>query len=482
MEANRILKDIFSYGASLGELSLNSVRDNIVYGVEQLNQEPKQLYNATFGDPSEILDERNTGFSISGKMQISKSLSFSNAAIIGPTGTGKTSVNAICTCLNTKNCSLIIHDPPGQLIEKVGADFVKRGINVYVYDPSDPDHSISINSLDDIKEQSDVNKISTHLMSQTEGSRTDDFWRLASINATRTILSLLLLQPKQYRNIANLKYLFDVFAGDPKLIHPLAAKSPEKLYSEYRALVAGNDKTLKSILMTVSSNLNLWGDDAICKVTANTTIDFNEFRRTPSVLFIKNSTFNARYVQPLISLTLESMFRKFMDKLPGKNDLPIFFLIDEAATLRLPSLDQVCANNRKFSVGLMLLFQNLAQVYNNFSQDAATTILSNCRSKLFYSPGDMRTANDLAEILGKRMAVNSKGDEIVTDLMHAQDIRMLDRNEALFVTGNHKPYKLKLTPYYANPMLRKRTEGEPFVYNNPNPIKTVPLLPLQNEK
>jgi|GEM_PF-1487066 type IV secretion system protein VirD4 len=480
MNGTEVMKDIFSRSTSLGEMLFDSMRDNIRFGVEQLNAKPKKLYDAAFGEPKELLNELNTGFSISGKAQITKELSFMNSAIIGGTGTGKTSVNAICTCLNTQNASLIIHDPPGQLIEKVGADFIKRGFKVYVFDPSNPNGSISINPLDDIKDQQDINKIATHWNKSSMGEGgSEKFWTLASINATRTFLSLLLLQPKQYRNMANLKHLFDVFSGNPKAVHPLAAKAPDTLYSEYRALLAGNEKTMKSIIMTSSAALNLFGDDAVCKVTANTTIDFDEFRKTPSVLFIKNSTFHASYIQPLISMILEQMFQRFMQRLPDKGDLPIFFVVDEAATLKLDSLDQVVCNNRKYSMGVMLLFQNLAQVFYNFKQDKASTILSNCHSKLFYGSMDMRTAKDLAELLGKRTVTNANGDEIVTDLMHAQDIRMLKYNEALFISGAHKPYKLKLTPYYLNPMLRKRTEGKPFVYRNPNPIKNIQLLPLK---
>jgi type IV secretion system protein VirD4 len=480
MEPTDFLKTILSESASLGEMALHSVRDNIRYGIENLNAKPKKLYDASFGDPGEVLSPTNTGFVIDGRASLTRKISNMNLAVIGQTGCGKTSTQIIPNCLHSDNCSAVIHDPGGSVITATGYDFLDKEMEPFVFDPNNPNGSVEINFFDFIKTQSHISKISTHLIKSSYGEKSSDkFWEYATISACNVFISLTLLLPKEFRNAANLKHLVDSFAGGgAKLLNPLAAKAPEKVYSQYRALIAGPEKTLKSVVMSLSAALSLWESEDICKVTARTSIDFTKFRKNKSVLFLKNSTFQAGYIKPLMSLIIEEMFEEFMREIPEPGDLPISVCIDECATLRLDSLSQIISNSRKYNICNMLVFQNVSQIYNNFGHDDASTILANCHNKIYYGGCDMRTAQDLCELFGKRLVKDHTGKEIVANLMEASDIRMLSPKEIIFTCGAHRPFKLPVTPFYALPKLRKRTE-RPYEYHNPNPIKSVPLFPLE---
>ena len=479
MGTTEILMNILSYGASMGEVAVYSIRDNIKFAVEELNAKPNKLYDAEFGNPTELLSPTNNGFVITGTEAINKDISKMNMACIGQTGCGKTSINIIPYLLSITNGSAVVHCPSGQCPDATGNDFVERGFRVYIFDPNNHEGSVMINPLDFISDINQINKLSNHLVKSSLGDRSSEkFWELASVGALNVFISLLLLQPKQFRNITNLKYMIDCFLGNPKMIHILAARAPEELYSQYRALIAGSEKTLKSVMMSVSACLSLWGDENIKKITSSTNVDFSAFRKSKSILFLKNDTLQAQYMKPLLSLIIEQMFQIFMKELPKPGELDIAVCIDECATLRLDSLSQIISNNRKYNICILVVFQNISQVYNNFGKDDGSTILANCHNKIYYGGMDMRTDQDLCELLGKRTVQDGNGNEVVANLMNASNIRMLKPNEILFICGAHRPYRLQVKPFYLVPKLRKRTQKR-FKYKNPNPVVTVQLLPLK---
>ena len=393
-----LLKQILSETSSISENAFNSMVDRIVYGVEQLNAEPTALFNAKFGDPREVLDELRPGLNISGVMNLSHELSYRNCAVVAPVGGGKTTINAVGTCMNLENASIIIHAPSEELVNLTAPDFVRRGFRVYVFDPNNPKNSIGINPLEMIKDEKDINKVATHLVRSGMGdSSNDPFWNLASIGMLKTFIALLLLQPKPLQNICNLRYMLDGFNANPKALHLMAVKAPPRLYAEYKALIASNEKTLKSVIMTCTAALNLWGDSGVCKITEKTTFDIKQFREKPSVLYLRNATMNSKYFMPLLSLILEEFFSVFTEKLPT-TELPLYFIIDEASTLKLPTLDLFISNSRKYKISLMLLFQALGQVYNNWGTEGGAIILANCHNKLFYGGMDLKTSNDLSAL------------------------------------------------------------------------------------
>lgn len=478
-----LLKQLLSETSSLGENAFYSMLNNVIYCVDQLNSEPAGLFNAKFGDPSEVLSETNPGLNVSGKLKLSHELSYRNCAVVAPVGAGKSTINAVGTCMNLQNASVIIHAPSEEMVTLTTPDFIRRGFNCYIFDPHTPKNSISINPLDFIKNEKDINKVATHLVHSSMGDKSSDpFWSLSAIGMLKTFLGLLKLQPKQYQTIGMLRYMLDGFNANPQALHLMATKAPPRLYTEYKALIKSNEKTLKSVLLTCTAALNLWGDNGVCKITETTTFDINKFRDTPSVLYLRNATMTSSYYQPLLSLLLEQLFTVFTEKLPT-TELPLYFVIDEASTLNLPSMPLFISNARKYKISLMLLFQALGQVYNNWGTEGGAIILANCHNKLFYGGMDLKTSNDLSDLLGKRMVVTREGKDMIMDLMLAQDVRMLKRNEALFFCGANKPYKLdNMVPYYDNPHYRKRSQGQPFVYTNPDFDKPLPLLKLYEGK
>jgi len=159
-----------------------------------------------------------------------------------------------------------------------------------------------------------------------------------------------------------------------------------------------------------------------------------------------------------------------------KDGLPIYMLIDEASTLQLSSLSQVVSNSRKYNIKNLLCFQNPSQVITAYGKEAAQNIFANS-AQMYYGHQDLATAKELSELFGKRSVIGKDGKKSMEYLMDAQEIVRMPKHEGLLVCRN-RPYRLKLKPWFQQPLIQLRSKGEPYQFVNPFIPKTAPLIPL----
>ncbi|MBK7957227.1 MAG: hypothetical protein IPK03_03415 [Bacteroidetes bacterium] len=62
--------------------------------------------------------------------------------------------------------------------------------------------------------------------------------------------------------------------------------------------------------------------------------------------------------------------------------------------------------------------------------------------------------------------------------MTSENLRTMNPEEAIIVSGSLKPIKVQLTPFYKSFWLKLKTEQKPPVFNNMDIPEQVPLLPL----
>ncbi len=467
-------------GLAVGEIAARSLTDTILEGVEHLNGGDGDPNEASFADIEDIASTSGMGVYIDGRnrlMEIETSLK--NLAVFGPTGSGKTTMIAAPNLLDPNGHSYIVHDPSGQLAQWSGEYLKERGYEVMVLDFNSTE-SACFNPMDFVKDSSDANKLAMNLTNPTIGSQQGDkFWEQSTKSLLRLLIMPLTRMEPKYRNIANLKHLLTGFAaGETAAIDSIFSKhSTNEEFLEYKALIKSNEKTLSSIVMSALAALELWNDELVCKLTSMTSIHFQQARRGNWALFIRNSVWDSKYYKPIISIVLESAMKTYMKELPCEDDKPVFFIIDECSTLHLDSLDQVLSNNRKHRFGLLLFFQSRSQVYNAFGQEAGSNLLANCHSKIYLTGGDMKTAKELEDLLGKKTSTRD-GRRVSLPLLSSQNIRMMNADEAILISGSQKPFLLKMTPFYAQPFLRHRAGKEPFLYKPtiiPSPVSLIPL-------
>lgn len=87
---------------------------------------------------------------------------------------------------------------------------------------------------------------------------------------------------------------------------------------------------------------------------------------------------------------------------------------------------------------------------------------------------DYKTAKEQSEIIGKKVLIQRNGFEEIVDrynqieLLSADKIRTLNKNQALFLSANRHPFIIEIQPYYENYIFSSMTKKT--VYNQPENI------------
>ena len=154
--------------------------------------------------------------------------------------------------------------------------------------------------------------------------------------------------------------------------------------------------------------------------------------------------------------TINSLCNVALDKYSGKLPTLVNFIIDEFANIGiLPDIERMIAVTRSRNIALTIILQSIAQLSNNYSEDASKIIRGNCDTQLFLGGTDLETNKEISELLGQqtihtRSYSVTKGQMPGTSisnqtqersLLDAAEVGLVDRQDALLVIKSARPYK-----------------------------------------
>ena len=413
--------------------------------------EKKQGFNAGFGSETDIASRFNKGFLVSKHRKLPRLKSFENVLLSGPTGSGKSTRILIPNLFSLKNCSMVVNDPSKELFMLASGFLSQSRPFIKTVNFSDSFISAGFNPLSRIRKPNDVNKVAHLLVASSldKGGNSDPFWSLQSKTLIQIFIRLVLYQPEEYRNLANVLNILKFFAAQPKKVDIWIAKTKDdKLILDYKALISTPEKTLQNIVASAKAALQLFDDPEIARTTAYDSIDFDQLRQTPTIIFLHNSIADQKYVSILNSIFFEQLYGHILQGLPDKKELDLFIILEEASSLYVPLLPLALANCRKHRVGNFICVQSPGQLKTMY-KDEADNIASNCVTKI-YLPGitSMEVLRDLESLSGKCIYVDDKKQERVKQLLTVDEIRLLPENRTLILSGNHPFIKGRTSPYY----------------------------------
>ncbi|HVW97071.1 MAG TPA: type IV secretory system conjugative DNA transfer family protein [Mucilaginibacter sp.] len=440
--------------------------------------EKKSGFSADFGSELNIASRFNKGFLISKHRKLTRRKSFENILLSGPTGSGKTTRLLLKNLYSLKNCSLIINDPSKELF-LLASGYLCQFFTIRTLNFSDSTISSGFNILSRIQKPNDVNKVAHLLVASSldKGNSSDPFWSLQSKTLLQIFIRLILHQPKEYRNMANVLHVMNYFAAHPKKVDVWIAKTGDaKLILDYKALISTPEKTLQNIVASAKAALQLFDDPEIATTTAHDSIDFDQLRRTPTIIFLHNTVSDQKYVSILNSIFFEQLYGHVLQHLPDKNELDLFVILEEASSLYTPLLPLALANCRKHRVGTFVCVQSPGQLKTMY-KDEAENIASNCVTKI-YLPGQtsMEVLRDLETLSGKCIYIDQKKQERVKPLLTVDEIRLLPENRTLILYGNQPFIKGRTSPYYKSLKYRRYANIPPVPLAGDIPAEPIALL------
>eukprot|EP01034_Spumella_vulgaris_P038737 gene38737-47842_t len=410
----------------------------------------KNAFNAEFGKETLVASRFNKGFVISKHRKLTRRKSFENVLLAGPTGSGKTTRLLIKNLFELRGCTIIVNDPSKELY-LLASGYLSKFFTIKTLNFSNAEESSGFNPLSRIKKTSDINRIAQMLVAATldKGGSSDPFWGLQSRLLISIFIRLIKHQPEEMQHLGSVLKVLNHFAADPdKVDRWIVATGDEKLLVEYKAMVKTPERTLQNIVASAKAALIMFDDEEIVKVTSHDSIDFDELRRKPHIIFLHDSVTDKKYTSTLNAAFFEQAYAHLLNRLPGKKELDLFFILEEASSLYIPTLPLALANARKHRVGTYICVQQPDQMETMYKDDAKN-IYGNCVTKLFL-PGitSMNLLRELETLSGKATVADKKGRDVVRPLLTVDELRMLKENRVLVVSGNHPYIMARTSPYF----------------------------------
>ena len=442
--------------------------------------EKKQGYNAEFGSESDIGSRLNKGFLYSLNRKLTRRKSFEGLLLCSNTGSGKT-VRIITKILfELKNCSIICNDPSKELYT-ITSGYLSQHFTIRILNFSDSSVSCGYNILSAIKKPNDINKIAHLLVSASlEKGNADPFWIIQSKSVISIFIRLVLLQPEQYRNMANVLFLLNNFAArnTDKIDEFIAMSNDPQLILDYKTMIANSEKTLQSIISSSKASIQLFEDSQIAKVTAHSSIQLDDLRKKPTIIFLHNSISDMKYINVLNGIFFEQLYGHFLQNLPKKDELDCFVILEEASSLHIPILPIASANVRKHRVANLICIQNPEQL-KTFYKEEYKSLVSNCRTHIYLSGlSSLDTMRELEQLSGRTTYTDDKGVEKTRPLLSIDEIRLLPENRSIIISSNTPIIRGRTSPYFKCRKYRLYSQIPPIDLKGDIPDDPLTFIPL----
>lgn len=402
-----------------------------------------------------------------------------NVLCIGGSGTGKSRFLVKPNLLQA-NCSYVITDPSGELLETMGKCLQEMGYEVRVFNLVQMEHSNCYNPFHYIRNEEGVLVMINSLIKNTnpkDSHSSDPFWEKAETALLQACCFYLVSEcTKEDQNFANVMKLLrcasaiegqeNVDSALDILFKDLEAKDPEHIacqcYKIFKS--AGGGKTAQSILISCQTRLQTFNLTAIKNLTNTDNINLGDIGDKPVALFCTTPTADTTFnylVALLYTQLFETLYYHAETQCKGKRlKHHVRFLLDEFANIgTIPDFAQKLSTMRKYEISCTIIIQALSQLKAMYKDDWEV-LVGNCDSLLFLGGSDTTTLEYFSKLLGKEtirsinnsrsygkqgshsMSYNKTGRELMTP----DELRVMNnKNCVLFIRGLYPFFSTKYT-------------------------------------
>lgn len=410
------------------------------------------------------LDTRKTGLN-------------NNELIIGGSGAGKTFYE-VKPNLMQLNTSFIVTDPKGELVRSEAEMLRRNGYNVRVINLLEMDKSDCYNPFKYIREETDVVKLVTNLMSNTtpkNAAPNDPFWDKAEGMFLQALFYYVWLEmPPAKRNMKSVMDLLseaevvekDKASDLDARMAFLEATSPmgkdHPAVKQYNKCMRGAGDTIRSIIISANSRLAKLENKAVMRLLSKDDLNLEELGigvnadgRTKTALFcvIPDSDKSYNFIIGLLYTQIfQELYYQADFNYGGRLPIHVTFLLDEFANVALP--DDFCSllsTMRSREISSVIIIQNLAQIKALF-KDTWETITGNCDTTVYLGGNEQSTHEYISKLLGK-MTIDKKSsgetkgrqgssshniDVLGREILTPDEVRMMDNKKCLvFIRGQN---------------------------------------------
>ena len=394
-----------------------------------------------------------------------------NVMIIGGSGAGKSRFFVKPNLLQA-NCSYVITDPAGELLETQAGFLERSGYKIKVFNLVEMKYSNCYNPFNYVRDDLGVLMLINCLIKNTnkEGqSGGDPFWEKSETALLQALMFYLIkYRPKEEQNFTSIMKLLraaEVDENNPNVKSPLdrifdevQKKDPGSIaLKQYMTFKMGAGKTLKSILISCSVRLTVFNMKEIEQLTGTDDIDLGTIGDEKQALFVvipaADDTYNF-LVSMMYAQLFETLYFHAENQCKGKK-LPIHvrFMLDEFANIgQIPDFAKKLATMRKYEISCSIILQNLAQIKAMYKDDWEG-LIGNCDTFLFLGGQEQSTLEYISKELGSATILSSStsrsfgkgGGSRSTqhgkrELMTPDEIMRMDNNKCITIIRGLYPF------------------------------------------
>ena len=362
-----------------------------------------------------------------------------NIVVIGGSGSGKTRF-FVKPSVMQMNCSMVITDPKGTLIEECGkmlakgppkkdknGNIMKDKSGKVIHEPYvikvlntiNFSKSLHYNPFAYIRSEKDILKLVTTIIVNTKGEgekASEDFW----VKAERLLYTALIAfiwyegdeEEKNLNTLLDLLNESETREEDETYQNPvdmmfqeLEERDPQhfavRQYKKYK-MAAG--KTAKSILISCGARLAPFDIAELREIMSYDEMELDKIGDRKTALFLimsdTDTTFNF-VIAMLQSQLFNLLCDKADDEYGGRLPVHVRVIADEFANIgQIPQFDKLIATIRSREISASIILQSQSQLKAMY-KDSADTILGNCDTTLFLGGKEKTTLKEMSELLGK---------------------------------------------------------------------------------
>ena len=362
-----------------------------------------------------------------------------NIVVIGGSGSGKTRF-FVKPSVMQMNCSMVITDPKGTLIEECGkmlakgppkkdknGNIMKDKSGKVVHEPYvikvlntiNFSKSLHYNPFAYIRSEKDILKLVTTIIVNTKGEgekASEDFWVKAEKLLYTALIAFIWYEGDEEEK--NLNTLLDLLNESETreedetyqnpvdmMFQELEERDPQhfavRQYKKYK-MAAG--KTAKSILISCGARLAPFDIAELRGIMSYDEMELDKIGDRKTALFLimsdTDTTFNF-----VIAMLQSQLFNLLCDKADdvygGRLPVHVRVIADEFANIgQSPQFDKLIATIRSREISASIILQSQSQLKAMY-KDSADTILGNCDTTLFLGGKEKTTLKEMSELLGK---------------------------------------------------------------------------------
>lgn len=401
----------------------------------------------------------------------------SNVLIYGGSGTGKTRFEVKPNIMQA-NCSFVITDPKGEILEDTGDFLRKNGYEIKVFNLKDRKYSDCYNAFYYLKDESDMLTLVDTFLANTGGSdnKGDDFFKKAERSLLLSVCYYLCFErPMRERTWANVyKMITKCLSDDEKKqsAYAMIMKKLEKegsLKGEHPAVVqyaafkstAKSEKTIASILSTCLNDLVLFTLSDVKQITSTDTMELDKVgdRKTAVFCVIPDDTASYNFMCAMLYTQLFTTLYYHADLECKGKKLPVHvrFILDEFANIgQIPDFEKKISTMRSRNISTTIILQSKSQLEDTY-KTKAQIISDNCDTMIFIGGnGSADQASTLSLISGKlgkqtivkeNKSTDAKGKISKSysyesrDLMNTTELATLPGNECIVMIRGVDPFR-----------------------------------------